>query len=115
MPCTSWYSDAELALIENLRSQDVDVQEIRRRLIFAGFSARSIDGLARRLRRSKGGRPVRTGRYDPKYGDPVASDDRVELKRLKQSDEKFCAALLRERPQTGVNHEAGTAHPRPWR
>ncbi len=96
MPCTSWYSDAELALIENWSSQDVDVQEIRRRLIFAGFSARSIDGLARRLRRSKGGRPVRTGRYDP--------DDRVELKRLKQSDEKFCAALLREHPQMAISH-----------
>jgi len=110
MPCTSWYSDAELELIESLSSQDVDVQEIRRRLIFAGFAARSVDGLARRLRRSKGGRPVRTGRYDPKDGNPVASDDREELKRLKQSDEKFCEALRREHPLCYRDAQQTTEH-----
>jgi hypothetical protein len=35
------------------------------------------------------------------------------LKRLKQADEKFCEALRREHPQTGVSQEAGTERPRP--
>jgi hypothetical protein len=93
------YTDAEISIITELRSQGIPWLEIRRELVEAGYHrVRSVDALKRAMHRRREGVVKAKAKVPDEHTEEMvdASEARLELRKLKRADEAFCKAMALE-------------------